>query len=101
MPAGTFDSRFNHPDDRERVARGYSDSIRSAGSAFEVEMRVQRADGSFRWHLARFNPLRGDKGQVKRWYVASTDIDELKRAEEKLQQENVALREENGKASVF
>jgi PAS domain S-box-containing protein len=102
MPAGTFSaSRFIHPDDRERVARGYSDSIRSAGSAFEVEMRVQRADGSFRWHLARFNPLRDNKGQVKRWYVASTDIDERKRAEEKLQQENVALREEINKASMF
>ena len=102
IPAGTFStSRFIHPDDRERVARGYSDSIRSAGAAFEVEMRVQRADGSFRWHLARFNPLRDDKGQVKRWYVASTDIDDRKRAEEKLQQENVALREEIDKASMF
>ncbi len=88
-------------DDRERVARGYSDSIRSAGSAFEVEMRVQRADGSFRWHLARFNPLHDDKGQVKRWYVASTDIDERKRAEERLQHENVALREEIDKTSMF
>jgi PAS domain S-box-containing protein len=102
IPAGTFGaSRFIHPDDRERVARGYSDSIRSAGSAFEVEMRVQRADRSFRWQLAHFNPLLDDKGQVKRWYVASTDIDDRKRVEEKLQQENVALREEIDKASMF
>jgi len=102
IPAGTFSaSRFIHPDDRERVARGYSDSIRSGGSAFELEMRVRRADGSFRWLLTRFNPLHDDKRQIKRWYVASTDIDERKRAEEKLQLENVALREEVDKASMF
>jgi transcriptional regulator with GAF, ATPase, and Fis domain len=58
-------------------------------------------DGSFRWHLARFNPLHDDKGQVTRWYVASTDIDDRKRAEEKLQLENIALREEIDKASMF
>ena len=101
-PAGTFGaSWFIHPDDRERVARGYSDSIRSGGFVFEVEIRVRMADGSFRWHLARFNPLHDDKGQVTRWYVASTDIDDRKRAEEKLQLENIALREEIDKASMF
>jgi PAS domain S-box-containing protein len=102
IPAGTFSaSRFIHPDDRERVDRGYSDSIRSAGSAFEVEMRVQRADRSFRWQLAHFNPLLDDKGQVKRWYVASTDIDDRRQAEDRLRSENVALREEIDKASMF
>jgi formate hydrogenlyase transcriptional activator len=102
IPVGTFSaSRFIHPDDRERVAHGYSDSIRSGGSAFELEMRVRRADGSFRWLLTRFNPLHDDNGQVKRWYVASTDIDDRKRAEEKLQLENVVLREEVDKASMF
>jgi PAS domain S-box-containing protein len=101
-PGGTFGaSWFIHPDDRERVARGYSDSIRSGGFVFEVEIRVRMADGSFRWHLARFNPLHDDKGQATRWYVASTDIDDRKRAEEKLQLENIALREEIDKASMF
>jgi formate hydrogenlyase transcriptional activator len=66
-----------------------------------LEVRVRKGDGSCRWFLSRFNPLHDDKGQVKRWYVASTDIDERKRAEEKLQQENVALREEIDKASMF
>jgi formate hydrogenlyase transcriptional activator len=64
-------------------------------------LRVRGADGNYRWFLVRFNPLHDDKGQVKRWYLASTDIDERKRAEEKLQQENVALREEIDKASMF
>jgi PAS domain S-box-containing protein len=91
---------FIHPDDWERVERA-SDSNRSRGSAYELEMRVQGADGNYRWFLVRYNPLHDDKGQVKRWYVALTDIDERKRAEEKLQQENVALREEIDKASMF
>jgi formate hydrogenlyase transcriptional activator len=66
-----------------------------------LELRVRGADGNYRWFLVRFNPLHDDKGQLMRWYVASTDIDERKRAEEKLQQENVALREEIDKASMF
>src|SRR5580704_1479055 len=92
---------FIHPDDREQLAHAYSDSTRSSGSAYELEMRVRGADGNYRWFLYRYNPLHDDKGQVKRWYVASTDIDERKRAEEKLQHENVALREELDKASMF
>jgi PAS domain S-box-containing protein len=92
---------FIHPDDRERVARAYSDGPRSSGTAYELEMRVQGADGNFRWFLVRYNPLRDDEGQVKRWYVTSTDIDERKHAEESLRSENVALREEIDKASMF
>src|SRR5580698_9290832 len=42
-----------------------------------------------------------DEGQVKRWYVVSTDIDERKRAEERLQKENISLHEEIDKASMF
>src|SRR6266403_1736031 len=93
-------SLFVHPDDRERATRDF-DANRSSGSAYESELRVWGADGNYRWFLARHNPLHDDKGQVKHWYVALTDIDERKRAEEKLQLENVALREEVDKASMF
>jgi transcriptional regulator with GAF, ATPase, and Fis domain len=62
---------------------------------------VRNGDGKFRWVLARFNPLRDENGQITRLYTSSTDIDDRKRAEEKLQQENVALREEIDKASMF
>ena len=101
-PGGFFrPGWFIHPDDRERAACGHSDSIRSGGSAYEIELRVQSADGSYRWFLVRFNPLREEHGQITRWYVAATDIDERKKAEERLQHENVALREEIDKASMF
>jgi len=91
---------FVHPDDRARD-RDYFDRALSAGSAFELELRLRKGDGTYRWFLARLNPVRDDKGQIRRWYVTCTDIEDRKRAEEKLQQENVALREEIDKASMF
>src|SRR5882672_4812483 len=89
-----------HPDDAERVQLQW-DRAMSTGSAFESEVRFRKSDGSYRWFLARYSPLRDEQGQVTRWYVAGTDIDDRKRAEERLQQENVALREEVDKASMF
>ena len=76
---------FIHPDDREQAARAFPDSNRASGSAYELELRVRGVDGNYRWFLVRFNPLHDDKGQVKRWYVALTDTDDRKRAEQKLQ----------------
>jgi PAS domain S-box-containing protein len=89
-----------HPDDSERL-KTYADRALSSGAAYELEMRLRKADGSYRWFLARYNPVRDDKGQVMRWYVAFTDIEDRRRAEERLQHENVALREEIDKASMF
>jgi PAS domain S-box-containing protein len=91
---------FVHPDDRARE-RDYFDRALSTGSAYELELRLRNGDGSYRWFLARSNPVLDDKGLAVRWYVGCTDIDDRKRAEERLQQENVALREEIDKASMF
>src|SRR6267142_4632278 len=91
---------FVHPDDRAREL-DCVDCALSTGSAYEVELRLRKGDGSYRWFLARSNPVRDDQGQLIRWYVACTDIDDRKAAEERLQQENVALREEVDRASMF
>jgi formate hydrogenlyase transcriptional activator len=91
---------FFHPDDRERV-QDHIDRTFLSGAGGEMEFRLRKGNGSYRWFLARYNPVRDDKGQIRRWYDAFTDIDDRKRAEEKLQQENVALREEIDKASMF
>jgi PAS domain S-box-containing protein len=91
---------LTHPDDSERV-KATRDRAVASGSAYEVEVRLRKYDGSYRWFLARFNPVRDDKGQITRWYVASTDIEDRKQAEEKLQQENAALREEIDQTSMF
>ena len=93
-------SLFVHPDDQERVARDF-DASSSRGSASELEMRVRKGDGTYRWLLVRFNPLRDDQGQITRWYVSSTDIEDRKQAEDRLRSENVALREEIDEASMF
>ena len=89
-----------HPDDRERVDDGFDRAL-STGSAFETEMRLRKDDGSYRWFLTRYNPLRDDKGQITRWYAAGADIEERKQAEERLRKENIALREEISNASMF
>jgi len=89
-----------HPDDAERL-KSHADRALSSGSAFELELRLRNVDGSYRWFLSRYNPVRDDDGQIIHWYVACTDIDDRKKAEERLQRENVALREEVDKASMF
>jgi PAS domain S-box-containing protein len=89
-----------HPDDLKRLS-AYIARSKSAGSPFEMETRIRKGDGSYRWFLTRFNPVRDDKGDIRRWYVANTDIDDRKRTEERLQEENVALREEIDKTSMF
>jgi PAS domain S-box-containing protein len=96
----TADSFWCFPDDWDRVAN-QTGSAYSTGAPHEFETRLRKSDGSYRWFLMRLNPVHDDKGQVKRWYVASTDIDERKRAEEKLQMENAALREEIDQTSMF
>ncbi len=92
--------RFVHPDDGDRM-RAFFDRARSLGAARELEVRLRKADGSYRWFLVRYNPVCDNKGQVLRWYVAGTDIEDRKQAEERLQRENVALREEIDKTSMF
>src|SRR6202043_2389046 len=83
-----------HPDDWERVVRG-------AQEQNQYEARLRRYDGKYRWFLVRDIPLHDEQGQIARWYVAGTDIEDRKQAEERLRQENVALREEIDKASMF
>jgi PAS domain S-box-containing protein len=89
-----------HPDDRERVMCDLKSTL-SSGSPHETEARLLRNDGKYLWFLFRYNPLRDEKGRVVRWYVAGTDIEDRKQAEERLQHENVVLREDIDKASMF
>ena len=76
-------------------------AIVSSGPAYRVGVAGAGRGWNYRWFLVRYNALHDEKGQLMRWYIVSTNIDERKRAEEKLQQENVALREEIDKASMF
>src|SRR5712671_2832993 len=89
-----------HPDDADRVQTDIDPSLKS-GTAYQLEMRLRGGDGAYRWFLVRYNALQDDQGQIVRWYIAATDIEDRKRDEQKLQQENVALREEIDKTSMF
>jgi len=91
---------YFHPDDNERIDGFFGRAVARA-SADELELRIRKKDGSYRWFLARFNPLCDERGQITRWYVTGTDIEDRKQAEDTLRQENVALREEIDKASMF
>jgi formate hydrogenlyase transcriptional activator len=88
------------PDDDGRID-GVFGHAAARGSADELELRLRKRDGTYRWFLARFNPLRDEQGQITRWYIAATDIEDRKQAEDTLHRENVALREEIDKASMF
>ena len=92
--------KFFHPDDWERATRE-AQSRFAAGLPHEVEVRLLGKDGKYRWFLRRWNPLRDEHGRLTRWYVAGTDIEDRKAAEQRLQDENVSLREELDKASMF
>src|SRR5260370_6438865 len=92
--------RLFHPDDWERLMSETQSKFLS-GTPFETEGRFLRKDGKYRWFLMRYNPLRDEQGRLTRWYAAGTDIEDRKQAEQRLQNENVALREEIDRASMF
>ncbi|MCU4185472.1 EAL domain-containing protein [Acidiferrimicrobium sp. IK] len=78
-------ARFDliHPDDVERSKRAWI-TARATGVAFEVEHRMRRHDGAFRWHLCRGVPMRDQFGRIEMWVGTSTDIEEQKRLEASL-----------------
>lgn len=72
-----------HPDDLGSGQRAWDHAIR-AGEQLNVELRFRRADGEYRWHVVRAQPLLDDHGRLRCWYGASTDIEDQKRALETL-----------------
>src|SRR4029077_2920757 len=98
--APLFRERIFHPDDLERL-REVRKAALARGLPFEIEQRARRNDGQYRWFLIRYNQFRNDQGQVIRWYATGTDIDDRVRAEERTRNENLALREQIDRDSMF
>ena len=96
----TEPERLVHPQDWERVTREVYSKFLS-GSSLDIEVRLRRRDGQYRWFLMRYNPTLDEQGRPTHWYAAATDIEDRKRAEQRLQDENIALREEIDRASMF
>ena len=71
--------KFIHPDDLQGTIDKFSASLKS-GEIFETENRYKRAvDGTYRWHLNRAVPLRGEDGEIVFWVGTATDIEEQKK----------------------
>jgi formate hydrogenlyase transcriptional activator len=95
-----FRERVFHPEDVERLREtrltGFSGRV-----PWENELRVRRKDGQYRWFLIRYSPLFDEQGRLIRWFSAGTDIEDRKRDEDKLREENLALREEIDRSSFY
>jgi PAS domain S-box-containing protein len=103
-----------HPDDVAGIVDKWRSCLAS-GEIFEHECRVRRADGEYRWMVHRKLPLRDGRGEIVKWYGSSLDIEDRRRTEQALEKafrqierlkdqlykENIALREEVDKASMF
>src|SRR5258708_15607163 len=92
--------RLLHPQDAERMRREQAAKFQG-GSPCEFEIRLRRKDGQYRWFAFHYNAMRDEQGHPIRWYAAASDIEDRKQAEQRLQDENVALREEIDKAFMF
>jgi PAS domain S-box-containing protein len=79
-----------HPDDLPAVLIAWNQAI-DTGAPFEIEQRLRRADGIYRWFHVRGLPLRDAQDRIARWYVLETDIDDRKRAEAMLAGEKQLL----------
>jgi formate hydrogenlyase transcriptional activator len=95
-----FRARMFHPEDIEKL-REERQAAYARGLPFEIEQRTRRKDGQYRWFLIRINPFRDEQGNLVRWYATGTDIDDRKRAEDRTRNENVALREDIVRSSMF
>src|ERR1700721_4549988 len=91
--AESFRDRVIHSDDGERFRNVRQNGL-PKGVPFETEQRALEKEGKHVCFLTRYNPLKDEQGRIIRWYATATDIDDRKVAEQRLQNENVALREE-------
>ena len=80
---GWRDYPLHHPEDLDRTVETWSASLRT-GASYEIEYRLRRHDGTYRWHLGRALPVRNQQGEVILWFGTNTDIHDQKLAQEQL-----------------
>src|SRR5271170_7497533 len=80
-----------HPEDLTSLMREWRELLIS-GEPGEIEARMRRHDGVFRWFLIRFEPFRDESGKVVMWYGVSADIENLKQIQERLREDERELR---------
>jgi PAS domain S-box-containing protein len=82
-----------HPDDLATAGERWMTAV-TTGETYETEFRLRRADGAYRWHLARGLPIRDESGQIVRWIGSNTDIEDQKVAVEALANLNATLEQQ-------
>jgi PAS domain S-box-containing protein len=90
--AATAWPRAFHPDDKKGMLQKWS-AIRQSGMRGELEARLRRFDGEYRWFLFQAEPLRDELGNIVKWYGSSTDIQDRRQAEQQLRRSEAALTE--------
>lgn len=84
VPAGSTDGQgwngMFHPEDQARAWARWQDCLET-GAPYEIEYRLRRHDGVYRWTLGRARPIRNEAGEITRWFGTCTDIDDLKRSD--------------------
>ena len=78
-----------HPDDLPTVIAAWKQALNTG--EYDIEHRMRRADGVYRWFHVRGLPLRDAQGHIARWYLLHTDIDDRRRAEARLSGEKRLL----------
>jgi PAS domain S-box-containing protein len=89
-----------HPDDYQESVQRWISAIKS-GDAYEIESRLKRKDGEYRWHLTRALPVRNSEMTIVRWFGTCTDIDQRKRTEDQLRSSTVMLMHNNRELEEF
>jgi PAS domain S-box-containing protein len=80
-----------HPDDREPTRRLWTDSVAGRGP-YDVEYRVRRSDGAYRWFKTRGTPIRDSAGRIVKWFGTCTDISDLRQTEAALRESEERFR---------
>ena len=88
-----------HPEDYPKRSRDWGTHV-AAAEPHDIEMRLRRADGVYRWHRSRRVPLRNANGAIVNWYGAGYDIDDQKRAEEAYREAQLELAHANRVATM-
>ena len=83
MMSGEWPQLVIHPEEAAKAGSGWAEAL-SSRKAFELEVRMRRHDGTYRWFLTRAVPLLNADGQVEKWFGTSTDIDDHKRTLEEM-----------------
>ncbi|MDZ4761726.1 MAG: PAS domain-containing protein [Alphaproteobacteria bacterium] len=87
---GTGWGRMVHPDDILGASERWAAAV-ATGNIYETEFRLLRADGAYRWHIARAVPIRTESGEITRWIGTNTEIEDQKAAAQALADLNVTL----------